>query len=406
MFDFNKFYEVSSLKEIVGNSASLKRMIKFADDINLKNKRIPLLISGPPGIGKTVAVYLLAKKYNWNIIELNASDYRDTDSINKLIVSANTRDIFGKKNLIFFDEIDELMPKFDKGAEPAIIKLINNSKMPIIFSANNRWNKKIIFLRNKSESIEFKALTENDIKVVLNELIERLSLKKKYNISEAMITAIAKICKGDARSAINDLFAMLGSNSSDMEEIGMRDRKANIFESLDKIFLSNTLTAPLVAAAMVDVDNKMLLNWLDQNIPNRYINALDKYNAFQMLSKASIFYSRALRTQYYIYWRYMNIFMSSGIALSKTNYPSTLKRYEFPKIILELSGSKNERDIKNVIANKLKKVIHSNKKRIINEEMKVIANIIKSSDDDKILEFLEFYLKLEPKEIKWLKEYE
>jgi replication factor C subunit 1 len=35
------------------------------------------LISGPPGIGKTSTVRLLAKKYGYEIVEWNASDVRN-----------------------------------------------------------------------------------------------------------------------------------------------------------------------------------------------------------------------------------------------------------------------------------------------------------------------------------------
>ena len=405
MHDFKKFYELNDLREIVGNAAGIKSMMIFAEGTNIGKKKAPLLISGPSGTGKTAAVQLLAKKYNWSIIELNASDNRSMEEISKLAVAAGTRNIFGRKNLLFFDEIDELMPKFDKGAEAAISKLISSSRMPIIFTANSMWSKGISFLRGKVENIEFKALSENEIKAVLNELVERLSLDKEFGPQGQAISSIAKICKGDARSAINDFFAMLGSSSDEVYEIGIRDRKSNIFESLDKIFSARTVTAPIVAAANVDVDNRMLLNWIDQNIPNRYMSIGDKYRAFNMLSKASTFYTRAMRSQYYTYWRYMNVMMSSGVALSKEGYPSMTKRYEFPKVILELAGSKDERNMKSAIAEKLKKVIHTSRKRIINEEMKLVASIMRNGKNDEAANTMENALKLDQKEIKWLKEY-
>ncbi len=407
MKDINKFYILDSINDIIGNEAVIGTMRLFAGDINQKTKKRPLLLSGPPGTGKTKSVHLLAKQYNWNLIELNASDYRNSEAISKLVIAANTRSIFGKINLIFFDEIDELIPKFDNGAAPELIKLINHSKMPIIFTANDRWNKNISFLRTKTEALEFKKLTEKEIIRVLEKIVNRLELKKEFDIDKETFDYISKISNGDARSAINDLFTLLGLPKNMVCNIGLRDKKSNIFEVLDKIFFSNTLTAPLIAISKINIDNNMLINWIEQNIPNKYINNEDRYNAFNMLSKASIFYSRAMRSRYFTYWKYMTIFMSSGIALSKKQYPSVIKRYEFPKLILELSSSKKERNIKYVIAEKLKKRIHLNKKRIMNEEIGLIAQIINSYENkSEMVEFLTNKLKLDQKEIKWLKEYE
>lgn len=48
--------------------------------INDPNAR-SCLISGPPGIGKTSAVRIIAHKLNFDVLELNASDTRSKTSI-------------------------------------------------------------------------------------------------------------------------------------------------------------------------------------------------------------------------------------------------------------------------------------------------------------------------------------
>jgi len=40
-----------------------------------------ILLSGPPGIGKTTTIRLLAESMNYNLIENNASDVRNKESI-------------------------------------------------------------------------------------------------------------------------------------------------------------------------------------------------------------------------------------------------------------------------------------------------------------------------------------
>ena len=52
-----------------------------------------LLLHGPPGIGKTSIAHLILKKYDFDIIEFNASDLRSskilTDKINQINGNVN-----------------------------------------------------------------------------------------------------------------------------------------------------------------------------------------------------------------------------------------------------------------------------------------------------------------------------
>ena len=43
------------------------------------------MISGPPGIGKTTAVRIIAKELGYDIIEQNASDVRNKASLNSFL---------------------------------------------------------------------------------------------------------------------------------------------------------------------------------------------------------------------------------------------------------------------------------------------------------------------------------
>ena len=82
-------YLVSSLKEILGNDEAVSKLERFSNDIDDGKKRPPLLIFGPSGIGKTASVHALAKAHNWNIVELNAGDYRDKEAIERKLAAAS-----------------------------------------------------------------------------------------------------------------------------------------------------------------------------------------------------------------------------------------------------------------------------------------------------------------------------
>ena len=370
-------YETSSMRDILGNEEAVGRLERFAKDIESGKGRTPLLVFGPPGIGKTAAVHMLAKEFRWNVVEMNASDYRDKESIERKLAAASTsRTLFHERNLILLDEIDELALRFDKGAGSAITGLIANSKSPVIFIANDMWDQSISFLRGRVEPVEFKKLAPPTVQRVITNLCKRCSIQ----IGAEVADIIANRSNGDARSAINDVYVVMDSKEDVTEVIGLRDRKVDIFELLDRIFLAGAggaMGAQLRAIANTDLTNEMIINWIDENIPKRYIRIGEMKKAFDALAAASLFFTRAARSQYYTYWRYMNVLMLSGVALAGSGYPDTGSRYTFPRFIKELSASKADRRVEYEIAEKLQRHFHSSIQRIRNSEMPMLAQTMK-----------------------------
>lgn len=399
MSDFDATH-VDSIDGIMGNRASVDYLIKFATDTDSGAKRKPILIYGPCGTGKTLAAHMLAKRMGWNLIEMSSSDYRDGDSIAKrLHVSSNTRSLFGKTNMILLDEIDELSGRHDEGAASAINKLINESKSPIVMIANNMWDQGISFLRGKTDNVEFKKLTPLDI----SRILDNAAKKMKVEVSAPIIESIASRSAGDARSALNDLLVMVGSDEEMLDSIGLRDRKSDIFSVLDKIFTSHTVSAPLRAIAVSDVDNDMMIKWIDENLPYRYTQMDELCAAYGSLANATKFSARASRKQYYTYWRYMNAMMSSGVALAKDGTPDTRRRYSFPKVISELSGSKADRSAETMLAKKLQKRVHHSLREIKLSILPLVSAMVKKalaeSDNETVYDFFAAKFDMTAKEV-------
>ena len=74
--------------------------------------------------------------------------------------------------------------------------------------------------------------------------------------------------------------------------------------------------------------------------------------------------------------RYTNTLMSGGVSLAKENYPSTMARYAFPRVIKSLSASKEERGSGAQIAKKLQRAINSSVRDIRRTEMALIAQML------------------------------
>ncbi len=369
-------YAPATLNGIVGNSTAVNLLTDFAAKVHRSERPRPIMIFGATGTGKTAAAHALAYSNGFELLELNASDYRDTDTLRRVLLPAGrSRGLFSKNIMIFLDEIDELSKKFDSGAESVVSQLIRESRQPIVFTATDFWDQKIGFLRNMVDKVEFKKVTGADIA----RLLESIAKQEKVPISPDVIKEIARRSDGDVRGSINDLEAMLGADPSLLESLGMRDRKIEVFGVLDKIFASRSFQRSRDAVSKSDIDLGMLINWVDENIPKRYPMNKELSDAYESLSRGSMFYEKAGRKSYYGYYRYASVLVSSGVSMANNGSITMLKQYAFPSNIRYLSTSKKDRGAMNSIAERLSTTLHTNKKYIIRNYIPMLKMAIEGS---------------------------
>lgn len=369
-------YAPNTLGGIVGNYNAVKQLTDFSMRVQKGEPVRPVMIYGATGTGKTSAAHALAYGNGFELLELSASDYRDTARLERTLIPASrSRGLFSKNILILLDEIDELSKRFDAGAESAIKQLISRSKQPIVFTASDYWDPKISFLRNLVEKVEFKKVWSADVE----RLLSRISRSEGAEVRKEIIQEIAKRSDGDVRGAINDLEAMMGAGEDLLESLGMRDRKMEVFGVLDRIFTSRDFSRPRNAVMKSDVDIGMLINWVDENIPKRYPMREELGGAYESLAKASLFYEKAGRKSYYGYYRYASILASSGVSMANNGKVTLLRQYSFPSNIRYLAASKKDRGEMNSIAERLSHVLHTNKKNIIRNYIPMIKAAIEGS---------------------------
>ena len=106
-------YRPKVLSDVVGNEETTTRLSAIASDGNLPN----LIISGPPGTGKTTSVHALARQllgeagYKAGVLELNASDSRGIDVVrNKIKMFAQSKVTLpmNRHKVVILDEADSM----------------------------------------------------------------------------------------------------------------------------------------------------------------------------------------------------------------------------------------------------------------------------------------------------------
>jgi len=341
-------YAPKSIDAMIGNDEKREHINKWILNWISGRKRRPLLIYGPPGVGKTSVAYALKDQYDIEIVEMNASELRNKGRVEHVAKSALLAGtLSGKGKIILLDDVDIFAGREDRGGTSAVASLLKEANCPVILTATDAWNRKISAIRSECELVEMKKVN----KFAIKKLLQEISAKENIGLDEKMVSEIAENAAGDVRSAINDLQAR--SRSS-------RDREVDIFNKIRTLFKTmDYREARGVAFGNVDFD--LLKLWIDENIPNEYESIPDIANAYQWLSKGDVFEGRIRRSSW-ILLKYSIDLSTAGVALAKEKPYRKFTKYGFPVFLKEMSRTVQRRAILKGIGMKIGRKVHMNGK--------------------------------------------
>lgn len=317
-------YRPSTLNEIEGQRESLYLLKK------LIAKNEVALVYGPTGSGKTSSIYALANDLDLEVIELNASDFRNKEQIENVVGNAlKQQSLVAKGKIILIDEIDGLSGQKDRGGIGALTALLDDAKFPVVLVTIDPWDDKIGSLRKKSELVEFKQLNNDEILTVLKKICNKEGIK--YSDEALMILARRS---GDLRAAINDLQTLIQDkkelNKLDIGSLGERERGESVFNALKIILKSTSPEQVLGVFDNVNLDLDEALLWIDENLPLEYKDE-DLVRAYDALSRSDVFNGRIMRRQHWRFLVYREALMTAGVAVAKKeNFKGIVnyKRYQ------------------------------------------------------------------------------
>ncbi len=372
-------YSPDSLEEFIGNSEIADEAVRWADAWNKGKKQVPLLLWGQTGAGKTCLAILIAKLNGWGLFELNASDFRTKEVIDKLAGAAAFNASFsGKKRLILLDEIDGLQAQ-DRGGASAILSIMRETQNPIILTANDIYSdKKLAPIRVMSKTLEFKKINYLSIAKRLREILD----KEKIEYDEEAVKELAKSSGGDFRSVLLDLQTLSFGGRITAEAVnslGRRERQEKIFKVLRQIFKGKEFSEIRKARFSSEISNDLLARWIEENIPRQYKGS-DISSAFDYLSRADIFNGRIMRRQHYGFLRYSSELMTAGVALSRQQEYHDFVMYQFPQLLSKLSKSSSIRAVKSSLAKKIGKQTHSSSRAVISKDLAFIKMLARDKE--------------------------
>ncbi|MEK6893568.1 MAG: replication factor C large subunit [Nanoarchaeota archaeon] len=349
-------YRIRIYPEFVGQD---KAVIDIKTFIKEFPKKKGAILYGPAGTGKTSLALAAAKENNLEVLELNASDLRNRAKLEEVLKPATQQQsLFKKGKILLMDEVDGVTGT-DIGGIPELIKILEETKHPIIMTCNDVWQTKLSSLRSKCKLIEMKALPVPYIEEILRKIVEKEKIKR----DAVFLNQIAIKSQGDIRAALNDLQSyQLVDSAVDLSE--KRDVEDSIFNILKKIFKERQDFLNIFDTTKMSLDEILL--WIEENIPKEYGNeALAK--AYYALGNADVFRGRIYKNQSWRFLVYQNIFQSAGISYAKKFPLAGFTKYDPPKRILKIWLNNQKMQHKKTIAKKYAKFVHCSVKRAMRD---------------------------------------
>jgi len=375
---FTDRYAPKNFEEFIGNVEIVDRAIAWANEWKDGKKQKPLFFFGNPGVGKTALVYLIAKEMGWQLLEMNASDLRDKESIERVAGAATANSsLFGSKRLILLDEIDGIQSQ-DRGGGSAVLSILKEANNPVILVANDAYDKKLASIRPACEVLEFKKINYLSIAKRLREIcaIEHIEFE------DEAIKELAKNCAGDMRSALLDVQSLSPKVTMDnVKSLSYRERKEKIFPVMAKVFKGKNISEIRTAVDSVEVSLDMLSLWVEENIPRQF-DLLDAANAFSVLSRADVFNGRIMNRQHWGFLKYSIFLSTCGVGLSRRKDYNFFQPMAFPSILSSLSKSSSVREMRKGIAAKIGAKTHCSRRQAL-ADLPFISELVNQESHSK-----------------------
>lgn len=349
-------YRPRRLADVVNQDNAKKQFIDWLESwLKGRPSKKAVLLYGPAGCGKTSLVEAAAHEYGLELVEMNASDFRRKQDIERIAqTAARMRSLFARGKIILLDEVDGISGTADKGAIDAILHLIQTSRYPIVMTANNPWDQKLRPLRDAAIMIPFKRLTERHVILVLKRICEA----EKIECEDAALREICRRSEGDLRSAINDLQAIAeGYGRVTLSLVralsSYRNREYSPFEALQKMFNARYLFQAKSAISQANIDYETMMIWINEHIPTYYEDPEEISRAYDALSRADVYMGRIRRTGAWDLLSYVFDMMGPGVAFSRKMYRYRWKAFRSPKRLQLLAQTKRSREVREGIARAL-----------------------------------------------------
>lgn len=290
-------YRPQSIADMVGNEEARTAFVEWF--AKWKKGTKPLLLVGPPGIGKTTLANLASKQFGYDMIGLNASDVRNKQRIQEMLSPVlGNLSIFGKQ-MIFVDEVDGIHGRSDFGGVEGLIKILKEPTVPIILAANSETSDKMKGIKKVVKTIHLKPLPPRLLQLYLQKILKNENAK----LGLGSIIKIIINSRGDLRSMINSSQALVTGFEPSTERSFER---LNVEDGINAFFKANSKDEARIVLYSLRIDPREKINAFYSSVITSNISQIEMEKMLQVLSEADLLYGRIMKTQEWRLLRYLD----------------------------------------------------------------------------------------------------
>ncbi len=376
-----------NISDMIGNEEARTAFVEWFTKWKKGTK--PILLVGPPGIGKTTISNLAGKQFGYDMISLNASDVRTKSRITQVLTPVLGNITVLGRPMIFVDEVDGIHGRADFGGAEALIKILKEPTIPIVLGANSDTSDKMKSIKKVVKTIYFRPLPPRLLRLCLENILKREGAK----LRPGSLIKIIDESRGDIRSMIN---------SAQAHVTGFNPPTERSFETLDveagvnAFFKANSIDEARSVIYSMSINPREKINAFYSTIITSNLSKEESGKMLEVLSEADMLYGKIMKTQEWRLLRYLDEIL---LGLYKKGTSIRYSRYNLSWPLLNRLRW-DGRTIKALVS-ALAKNMHVSKSTFATFYFPYILFMIKNKQLD--LELEENYSEIIEKEIERLK---